>query len=342
MEAVAPKRYRARFIEPGVISYEDVGQGVCLVTREFLDKIRPSFVGKPVFVMHNDEDPIRAFNFDSKDGEKADGIVSMVDTDSDGWDWADMLVWDKEAQSKLDSGWGISCAYDIEKYRDGGTYNSVPYDEEPIDGAYVHMAIVPNPRYSDSTVRANSKGGETVKKNGWFFVKKNAEPTEEDKKKAAEEKAKVEAAKKNGEGGEPDGDEGYVVIEGQQVPMSDLIEAYMQGNQNAEEVTPETEVQLPNGQTAKVGDMVKAYQARKGSMAENAEVEDPGTEADGDVVDNTKRNSQGREAPNENFNIVRKNAQQVVLEKPNIRTRSDRLAEGKSRYGTAVAVKAGE
>ena len=84
---IEPKRYRARHIEPGVISYEDLkkdpkykGPGLVLVGREALDRMRPSFVGMPVFsFVHKEVEADEAFDFENVTKENiAVGIISSV------------------------------------------------------------------------------------------------------------------------------------------------------------------------------------------------------------------------------------------------------------------------
>lgn len=350
---VEPKRYRARFIEPGVISYEDVGQGLVFVSREALDKMRPSFVGMPVFNMsHKDIDAESAFDLTQEQRDNlADGIISAVGTDPDGWDWAEMLIWDEETQKNIDvNGFTVSCAYDILKTAPSGKHNGIEFDNEVKDGKYVHMAIVDSPRYEGSTVVHNAKGGKTMAKGFWKWSGakaqvKNAEPSEDEKKaaeaKKAEELKAAEAAKKNAEGGEPDGDEGgYATIEGQKVPISKLVDAYMASKaENAGgEMSPEDEVELPNGEKCTVADLMKAYQGNKENATAGTAEGEPGTEAGGAVVKNAKGE---KEPPNGHF-IKVKNAASKVDDKPKIEieTRSDRLKNGASRYGSLVPASA--
>lgn len=345
-----PKRYRAWFIEPGIISYEDVGAGTVLVSREALDNMRPSFVGMPVFnFSHKDIDAEAAFDFDQAEKDSlAVGIVSEVGTNGDpgtdhfGWDYADMLVWDQETQRNIDErGFSVSCAYTPTETKGPGDYHGIGFDEEVVNGEYMHMAIVENPRYEGSTIFANSKGDSIVaesKRGLWnIFIRKNstAEPPKAEEKKPDE--------KKPDEGAPPEGAENaaggaFVEIGGQKVPLEELLDCYMQkanGEGEGQALAPEDEVDLPDGGKVKVADLIKAYQ---GGGNANSEVAEPGTAAE-PVVQNAKS---AKEAPNENFLAIRRNAAAVAdPPPPKLNTRGERLAAGASRYGSAVAVAAG-
>jgi len=350
-----PRRYRARHIEPGVISYEDVGQGLVLVGRAALDRMRPSFVGMPVFnFVHKDIEAEEAFDFENAAKETmAVGIISDVGVGDDGWDWAEMLIWDEETQTNIDEkGFLVSCAYDVLKSDGPGKHNGVDYDEEVLDGKYVHMAIVDNPRYEDSTIVRNAKGGQTVAdkpKKGWVFfggTKKNAEPTDEEKaKKIADDKAAADSAnaKKNAdEGLNTEGGEGeaYCVIDGKKIPLSEVLAAVEQAEDEPQEnaVGDADEVTSPSGKKYTGAELMAAYKAKMGGTAENAvpEVETEVVNPEATV----KKNAQGQvvEQPNAHFASVKKNAAKApdAPEGPRPATKSDRHAVGKERYGSAV------
>ncbi len=346
------KRYRSRFIEPGVISYEDVGQGLVMVGRDALDRMRPSFVGMPVFnLVHKDVDPDAAFDFENATSEDmAVGVVASVGRDEDGWDWAEMVIWDEDTQVNIDEkGFTVSCAYEADKSGPPGKYHGIKFDEEVLDGHYLHMAIVNNPRYEGSTIIQNAKGATTVAepkaKKSWtiFPTKKNAEPTDEEKKKAEEEakkKADEEAAKKNAEEGLQADEGAYMVIGGQKVPLQELVETYM-GKQNAGEgqaIAPEDEITLPDGSKCTGADLLKAYQGNGGAAVENEGGGEPMPGGAGDKETLRTNSEGGPEKPNEHFLAVKKNAAKAPDEPVPVapQTKNDRYAAGRERYGSAV------
>lgn len=154
-----PQTVKARVIEPGLVDYTDLGLGMILVQKPFLDKVRKSFVGKPVIdSVHKDAKPE---NFK----EIADGVVIRVWNDAaDGWDWCEFLVWDEETfRHCKDPQYFVSCAYDPTKVdRNGGKHHNIPYDGEFLEGAYTHLAIVKDPRYEGARIVWNSTGGKSM------------------------------------------------------------------------------------------------------------------------------------------------------------------------------------
>lgn len=343
-----PKSYRCRFIEPGVISYEDSKQGTVLVSREALDRMGPSFRNCPVIFIpeqHDNSDKTTAFNFDDIGANPASGIVTGIPTwESDGWQYVDVSVWDEDAQKAIESGYSVSCAYFPDKEGNGGEWHQIPYDGEVLDGHYMHMAIVPRPRYEGSRIFANSKkGGNNL---NIFKAKKNvaapAAPAP-----AAPEKKPVEAET----GGMKANGEEVVDIGGTKVPLYELIEAYQMkqgGSGGADnELTPEDEVTLPDGQKIKVADLIASYSemgeaaggAGEGETLENAEA--PQDTKGEPLVDEKKQmaNSSVRPAAKPAVNTALKNAaRNPVGYNPadSIDTEDKRLARGAALYSSLV------
>jgi hypothetical protein len=155
IEGNVPKRYRTEFIEPGVVSYEDSGQGKVFVSREALDRMKATFIGKPVVnVLHKDLTFEEAFKLSDEERESmADGIVFNCGWLPNGWQFADMIVWDLETQKNIDDRqFSTSCAYLPTEVNTGGKWHNIEYDEEVKNGVYTHMAIVKNPRYEKAKI----------------------------------------------------------------------------------------------------------------------------------------------------------------------------------------------
>lgn len=144
------RHFTSRFIEAGAVSY---AQGVLKVSKEALDSFVQTLVGCRVVIRHqnitseNDADDQRV------------GVVSSVRFNAeDGWFWCDGIIWDAEALKKIEQGWSVSCCYDAEQTTgEGGEWHNMHYDDELVTGKFIHLAIVPNPRYEDATILLNSK-----------------------------------------------------------------------------------------------------------------------------------------------------------------------------------------
>ena len=328
-KGTTPKRYKTRFIEPGIISYEAEGMGKILLQQEAIEKMRQSFIGKPVIhLVHKDIDADDAFDFSSLEGseEKADGIVSNVFAGSDGWDWAEIMIWDEETQQNLDDGFLVSCAYKPTETGDGGKHNSIPFDEEVIDGLYDHMAIVEDPRYEGVRVFANSKSGGNMKRKFVFGKKReNADPPEPKK----EEEETVDNA-----------DDAYIEVDGEKVPVEEMVNAYKASMENVDKdedkenmLNMEDTVEI-DGKEVTMQELYDNYS--KGDDKENAEpaTDDPLEPA---VKENAADKKPDPKKKNENFRKIQNAADRgAPVDKPNIRTQTKRLSEGQSRYGSPV------
>jgi hypothetical protein len=333
-----PKSYKTRFIEPGIMSYEDKEQGVVLVSKETLDRMAASFRNKPVIFipeMHDNSDEKTAFNFDDLSANPASGIITGIPYwGDDGWQWVEMSVWDEAAQEALDSGYSVSCAYDADEDTIGGIWHEIPYTSEVTDGKYMHMAIVPKPRYEGSRVLANSKGDAL---NNIFRKKeKNAAPPEPEKKAVplagketpAEEKAELM------------NDDTMVDVNGTPVPLHELVSNYEEKNGAGAQapLADEDEVALSDGTKVTLADLKAAYTGGGGEEPEapklNAEA--PTDTVAAPVTDETKQRANSA-APRK-VNVALKNAASesgYVADK--IETGASRLERGKTRYSLPCA-----
>lgn len=144
------RHFVSRFIEPGAVSYGKAG--VLKVTKEVLDKFIQSFVGCPIVIRHQN---ITNANAD----EKRVGVVNGVWYDAkDGWFYCDGIIWNEDAIKKIENGWTVSCTYDMtDSTGESGEWHNIHYDDELLNGVFLHLAIVPNPRYEDATIKFNSK-----------------------------------------------------------------------------------------------------------------------------------------------------------------------------------------
>lgn len=259
-----PKIYRANHLEPGLVRYADLGEkdpktgapkGMTLLIRKpAIDRMRASFVGKPVInFVHKEVDP--SF-FES--GE-ADGIVTDAFFNADdGWDWVSYLVWDDNTKRNCENeAYSVSCAYKVNNIEEKpGIYHNIPYDGEILDGEYTHLAIVANPRYEGARIVYNSTGGSPMKLKFWSKDVKNAADLDADKTTVeidgktvpfkdllnahkADEDKKAEEAKKAKDDKENAGynmsDDTMIDIDGKEMPLKNLKDIYRNAIKNAED-----------------------------------------------------------------------------------------------------------
>lgn len=357
---MAPKFYRPRFIEPGIVSYEDSNAGVVLVSHEALDRMAPTFRGCPVILTpehHNDADKENVYDPNNPAAQSKVGIVTgNPEWGDDGWQYVDLVVEDEEAQAALDeaiaeyeqgkeSKWSVSCAYDVTEEKEGGTWHSIPYDAEMENGQYKHMAIVPRPRYEGSKILANSKGGHSVAIK-LFGKKENAAPVAPPIPPKKPEAAHPEPDADN----KPTmvNDDTEVDVNGTPVPLHELIAKYMesQGAGTPAALGDADEVELPDGTKVTVADLKAAYTGGAGAGEPDADNLMQNAEAPTDapaepVVDTSKQGStRTNSAPvRRTVNLALRNAAAQPGEsagEDHPETRTERLDRGASRYSKAV------
>ena len=163
------------FLEPGLVSYDDVGAGVARLNKEAIDKMLPSFIGCPVTIDHVNEskdDVLNGKAVDEHGQSKKKGEVTKAwwNAETGRYDCS-FTVEDSEADDLVKNGeYSGSCAYNVTSTGPGGELHAMSYDEEITDGAFEHLALVTNPRYEDCKIRVNSKPakikGNDMKENG--------------------------------------------------------------------------------------------------------------------------------------------------------------------------------
>jgi hypothetical protein len=339
-----PMVCKCRHIEPGLVAYDDIG--TALVTKETLDKMLQSFIGKPV--INEAHKPVSPGIF--KDGE-ADGVVTDHYFDpADGWYWARFVVWDETTKRNIESdAYSVSCAYDVLDVNDaGGTHNNVPFEGEFTDGVYTHLAIVRNPRYEGARiVILNSKDeGGSMKFKFWNLFKS---------KDGKEVKNTMEG----------EVSQQTVPVDGEPVPLKMLIDCWKAEeaekakaaelsaqNKDAGAISEDTVIEL-DGKETSVKNMCESYRnakARKNADDEakkKADEEKAAKEADErknaeDVAAKEKADAEAKEkADKERQNsVVNKDLRDAAHRRgtpqaPEIMSRRDRIEEGARRYGSS-------
>jgi hypothetical protein len=350
-----PKRYRSEFIEPGLCSYIDLGMGVIYIGADTLDKMNPTFIGKPVLnVSHQDITAEQAYKLSNEDIEAmADGVVYEVGKLDNGWYYCDMIIWNEETQNNIENGYSVSCAYIVEEVGPGGKYHELEYDEEILDGVYTHNCITNTPRYESAKVYElpltyTNKRVETI-----YKIFQNCKGEYDMKKSVFKHFLNSKAKKENACGTAPPKDEkentvhnmegAMIEVEGEKIPLEDAVNAYKarMENQPEEETSktlgPEDVVEV-DGEQVKVGDLIQAY---KGTM-QNAEP--PQDEEAEEVVE--EQQSMSNTAPNKPkeksknyFKIVKNACAETQEQKIYVNTIDERFKRGKNRYGTKEVVK---
>lgn len=347
-----PERYRIEFIEPGIISYKDVDQGTVFVSRKALDRMMSSFIGKPVINrLHKDLEPEEAFKLsDAERDSLADGVVYNYGWLDNGRGFADVIIWDLDTKKNIDQGYSASCAYMPTKTTRGDVWHGIPYDEEVVDGIYTHMAIVEKPRYEFAKISKLPSNFHNSISEKVFSIYQNSYKKEDSmsvktkifklfKNEIPEEKPQVEEEKINI-------DDAILEIEGDKVPLSEVITAYKEekaeeGQMNAEEenpvvdeedgsniINPDDEIDI-DGNKVLASELIASYQRRMSRA--NAE---PPTDTQAEPTVDEKLQKENSK-PNKHFkaltNSVKEGYTGIDLI---VNTKAERCKVGKQKYGS--------
>ena len=139
----------SRFIEPGIAHYEELGD--ILITKETLNKFIQTMVGVPVIIDHED---VTDKNVDKL---RVGSVSKVWFNEFDGYFYCEGILTDQEAIDLVkNQGWNVSCAYSFQSVPKD-MHNGKKIDMEFIDGEFLHLAIVKNPRYEGANIVVNSQ-----------------------------------------------------------------------------------------------------------------------------------------------------------------------------------------
>lgn len=163
--------YYCRFLEPGLVKYENQ---TILIDAKNLDRIAKRHIGVPILIDHPQadvtEDTIDSMitvgnvceTFVNNNGfvieVEEDGEFKFKEYEPDHWAWAKCIIYDQRGVDLIEGeGWGVSNAYTPTKQNKGGIYHSsYPYDSEIVDVDAEHIALVKSPRYENVKIFKNS------------------------------------------------------------------------------------------------------------------------------------------------------------------------------------------
>lgn len=166
------RRFESRFLQAGLVKYSF---GVCLLSKEVIDRFAYKFVGCPVIIDHKDIT-------DENAKDERVGVISKVwFNEFDGWFWCEGVVFDDEAISLIkDKGYNVSCQYNIDDYTENSAkalHNGNPYDITILDGTPEHLAIVKSPRYEEALIAVNKgEDMEDIKAENGFITIDEIDP----------------------------------------------------------------------------------------------------------------------------------------------------------------------
>lgn len=338
------RNFQSRFIEPGVISYKDIGGDIEYLSKETLDRFASTFVGRPVIIRHSKVTP------ETMEG-KACGYISRVWYDpNDGWFWCEGVITNDEAKGLVESGWSVSCGYRVQGTDEtGGVYHCIPYRRELTAFEGEHLALVENPRYEGATIRLNSKPTTNMTNLFKLFRKKAAAPAAsapktEDKPGAA---ATPPEARENEKPEQPtlSADSVIEVAPGKTAKLGEIIERFNAAPAETEELSPESTIEVKPGKTVTIAELVARY--NEASEFKHPEVKRNENESEEDYKNRChaydeekarKENAKKEEAQKGQFFRVLAAAKETptapVIRANSTNSEDERLARGRERYGS--------
>ena len=129
------------FLVPGLVAYNDVKAGICLLKKESIDEMLNSIKGIPVVIGH----PVKDTSKLSQDELKAlqNGVViDAFFNEKLGEYQCRFITTTSEAEKLVEKGHSLSVAYNQIKLGPGGVYHAIKYDQEILNGQFTHLAIV--------------------------------------------------------------------------------------------------------------------------------------------------------------------------------------------------------
>jgi hypothetical protein len=315
-------------------------QGLCqyenervLVSQATLEQMAQTAFGIPLILPDHVEQAELEANLEQYlCGRVAD---MHYDAETDLW-MAHCVVDTEEGVDLFNKRWGVSTSYSVEKKGPAGTLNAVSYDSEITEGKYLHLAIVEHPRYemavnpvfynsADLQIENKNLTIEQTKKEGVPMLKLWRTKREEVKENASDM---------------------MIDVDGKEVSMNELVEAYKSSKKNAEvepnkeeepvvvneEPKPEDEDEKLNAEVEALLSSVEAEEKKPEDEEKKNEDEEKKPE------DEEKKNEEDPEEAkktDERFNALRLASFQSYDNAAvgDFKTIQERAAIGRAKYG---------
>lgn len=258
-----PQPYSCKFIEAGIVSYEDSDAGIALLKKETIDKMAHTFIGKPVIIDHNTVTPENIEKY-------AVGYVTRVSfCPEDGWFYADFIICDDEAKKCIDEdGYSVSCAYNVLDVASGGLWHDIKFDGEITEGCFTHLALVKQPRYEESKI---TKQLPVMLVNG-----KSAHYVNQ-----TEESEMFKIFKKKENEKQEDFSNLHVAINGKDVPVAEIIKSFIENKKNEKDekkeekrMAKDEDIVDINGNAYSIAELKAAYASKKNEKEEEKKEEE--------------------------------------------------------------------
>lgn len=330
------KPARCAFIEPGLVSYAEMGLGYELLTKETIDRCMHTAIGNPLTIGHV------ALTEDNYNNRENGTVDSLTFNPIDGWYWADVRVCSQNAERRIKGGQRASCAYSVTSYGPGGTWHNVPYEREITGIEFHHLAIVPKGRYEGAHFRMNAVTITNPETQFMFKAKILTLARLFGKRENAAPVEGAAAAEQTPEFDQISGDT-TIEVDGKAVRLNDLTSRWKEAQAG---VLDGSAMYKCDGIDVSGDDLMTGY--RKNMAFEKEAVERENARKNAEAEEAKKKEADEREnavkvaakklADDESFRTLQAARNNTVTATGAILTPgslSDRVSLGQSRYGTA-------
>ena len=166
-------------MEPGLVNYKDVqGGDVELIKKETIDEALDTLIGCPLTIGHIST-TINDFT------DYANGFVDHAEYDAEkGWFVCEGSIDTDLARDMISKHKGVSVGTKLNTsdFGPGGTWHNIPFGREIKKFKFHHLAIVPpdqRPRFEDAEIRLNTKNNKIMSPFQWIKSLTKQEKTEQ-------------------------------------------------------------------------------------------------------------------------------------------------------------------
>ncbi len=327
-----PAKFYAKHMQPGIARYENE---TILVDTEHMKLMMPSFIGMPVYVLHQ-EVKLETLKEDSH------GIISnSFYNDLDGWFWVEFMATDDIAFQAIANGWSVSNAYIPTEWGGGGTWHNCPYDRQILNGKYTHLAIVPDPRYEGACILTPDEFKS-------YQAAQRERLTELQNSKSEGKRTMKFWKNKKEEVATVDEDTMVELQNGKSASLKEMIDAVEAKEKSDEIKNAGDQKVMVNGKEMTVTELTNAYCALKNASEEEekknaeADADEEAEEMTNSDEDEEKKNESDDEGEKKNSADEKKDHFKELTnahlnakpEVTTIETSMDKLARGKLVYGS--------
>lgn len=235
--------------------------------------------------------------------EEAVGYVSdSFYNEMDGWAWFKFIAVDDKAHDAIKRGWSVSNAYLPSEMGKGGTKNNVPYKSEIMNGEFTHLAIVPDPRYEGACIMTPDEF-----KNYQDQNRKKLSELQNSKQEKKPMFKMFKTKKEEVTGSEVDLETSIELTNGKSLTIREMVDAYVE---NSKSEKSEDQFVMVDGKKVSIAELTNAWEKKNKKMKKNADEE----EAEGEEDKKVKTEESGQDKGEKKNKKMKKNADDMTEE----------------------------